>query len=180
MIYDRIYELAVDNHGLITSAEAKEIGISNADLVQLAHRGRLTRIGHGVYRIYHYVPDPNDAYATAVILVGKDAYLYGVSVLAMHNLALVNPHYIYVATSYRVRKKIPPHIMLVPGESDAKLVYYDRILSQSVLDALLTCRPFVMSERLNDAIDDAVREGLITETEATMVRKEVLNEYKTA
>ena len=41
--YDGIYEYAADNYGLITSAEAKAIGVPNVELVKLAHRGRLTR-----------------------------------------------------------------------------------------------------------------------------------------
>ena len=37
---DYIYD-AVDDFGLITSAEAKELGVSNAELVQQARRGKL-------------------------------------------------------------------------------------------------------------------------------------------
>ena len=39
--YDIIYEYAADSYGLITSSEAKMLGIPNVELVKLAHRGKL-------------------------------------------------------------------------------------------------------------------------------------------
>ena len=62
MNYDTIYEHAADNYGLITSSEAKVLGVPNIELVKLAHRGRLSRLGHGVYRVKHYIPTMYDKY----------------------------------------------------------------------------------------------------------------------
>jgi len=44
--FDDIYELAVDNYGIITSAEARELGISDKGMNSLTKRGRITRHGH--------------------------------------------------------------------------------------------------------------------------------------
>ena len=49
-IIDDIYG-NVDDFGLITSAESRELGISNAELVQQARRGKLVRVARGVYRM---------------------------------------------------------------------------------------------------------------------------------
>jgi hypothetical protein len=38
--YEDIYEVAVDNYGLITSTKAKELGISDKEMSALAKRGR--------------------------------------------------------------------------------------------------------------------------------------------
>ena len=62
-IYDDIYEIAADNYGLVTSAEAKGAGASDKELSRIAKDGRLTRIGYGVYRIKHWVPTELDPYA---------------------------------------------------------------------------------------------------------------------
>ena len=48
--FEYIYEIAADNHGLITSAQAREAGISNNELVQYAKRGRIAKVGHGIYQ----------------------------------------------------------------------------------------------------------------------------------
>lgn len=171
--YEEIYEYAADNFGLITSAEAKELGIPNIELVKLAHRGRLERIGQGVYRIHHYIPDPLDKYAEAVAIVGKDAYIYGESVLAMHGLGLVNPRMITVATTERVRKKLPSYIETLKVTSGETIKRYEGILSQGVASAIRTCRGTVMTERLLDAVSDARDQGLINDKETKELMKEL-------
>ena len=176
--YDEIYEYTADNYGIITTAKAREMGIPNVELVKLAHRGRLFRIGHGVYRVKHYIPTMLDKYAEAVALVGGNAYNYGESVLAMHNLALVNPTAISVATTARVRKKLPAGITIMFRYSEDRITYYEGIPAQSVFDAIIVCRTSIMGERLENAVSEAYRQGLINEIEATTARKEIRNGHK--
>ena len=172
--YDLIYENAADNYGLITSYEAKSIGIPNVELVKLAHRGRLRRLGHGVYRIVHYIPTPYDKFAEAVALVGSGAVIYGESVLAMHGLALVNPAVIYIAVKNRVRKKLPAYIEIIyPGIAFSETMY-EGIPSQTVFEAILVCKSRVMTDRLIEAVNEAERQGLISVTEAKTARTELL------
>ena len=49
-IIDDIYA-NVDDFGLVTSEEARWIGISNAEMVQQERRGKLVRVTRGVYRM---------------------------------------------------------------------------------------------------------------------------------
>jgi len=175
--YDTIYEHTADNYGLITSSEAKRLDISNVELVKLAHRGRLHRIGHGVYRIIPYIPTAYDKYAEAIALVGNGAAIYGESVLAMHGLALVNPSEIHVTTPYKVRKKLPSFIKPIFTKEVIDKTFYEGIPSQSVFNALLTCKKIIMIERLIDAVYEAEKQGLISEREAKTLRKNY-NEYK--
>ena len=79
--YGKIYDESIGNYGLITSARASELGISNMTLVLLAQRGRLLHIRRGLYRLAHYVPTEYDGFAQAVMTVGENAYLYGESVI---------------------------------------------------------------------------------------------------
>ena len=171
--YDIIYEYAADNYGLITSSKAKMLGISNVELVKLAHRGKLRRLGHGVYRIAHYIPTALDEYAEAIALVGHGATIYGESVLALHGLALVNPSFIHITTHSRVRKKLPAYIQIVRPSACFTMVEYEGIPSQSVFDALLSCKVTVMKERLIEAVSEAERQGLITTAEAGIARAEL-------
>ena len=173
--YERIYEFAADNYGLITSAQAKDMGIPNIELVKLAQRGRLERVGHGVYRVRHYTPTPLDQYAEAVTLVGQDSYIYGESVLAMLGLALVNPVVITVATPNVVRKKLPAHIETIRVQNSDTAVQHDGIPIQNVADTLRTCRGSVMTERLLGAVEDARMQGFITVKEMERLKKEMSN-----
>lgn len=176
--YEEIYERAADNYGIITSADAHEMGIPVVELGKLRSRGRLTRIGHGVYRIVQYIPTPLDSYANAVALVGRDAYLYGESVLAMHNLAPTNPSTIKIATPNTVRKTLPSYIVVVARRTDEQPTRYEGIPSQSVANALRSCRTTMMPERLLDAITEARRLGLINKDEATRLLGEIKNGIK--
>jgi predicted transcriptional regulator of viral defense system len=174
--YERIYEYAADNYGLISSAEAKVLDVPNVELVKLSHRGRLVRIGHGVYRISHYIPTPLDRYAEAVALTGENTFIYGESVLAMHGLAFVNPTAILVATTKRTRKSLPVYIKIVNIQEEYQIINYEGIPTQNVADAILVCKATVMTDRLLGAIDEAYNNGLITQEEATIAREKLLNE----
>ena len=165
--YDDIYEVAADHHGLITSAQARELGISDKEMSRLASDGRLTRLGYGVYRIKHHVPEQNDPYAVSVTLVGADAYLYGESVLAMHDLCPTDPRYVYVATSRRVRKNLSDDLVVVKTEEVWDVTVYDSIPSQTVAAAIESCVGHILPERLKQAILKARNLGLVTAVEQT-------------
>jgi len=171
--YADIYERAADNYGLITSADAKEMGIPVVELGKLYKRGRLNRVGHGVYRIFHYTPTALDGYADAVALVGQGAYLFGESVLAMHNLAPTNPATIKVATPNIVRKKLPQYIVTITRKNDEQVTLYEGIPSQSVANAIRANRKTMMSDRLLGAIQEARKQGLISKKEAADLSKEI-------
>jgi len=159
--YDDIYELAADNYGLITSAKAKKLGISDKEMNALTKRGRLVRRGHGVDKLTHYVPTQNDAFAEAVALVGTGSYLYGEPVIAMLGLAPTNPSRVFVATPARIRKELPDHIVIVKANDD--VTHYEGIPSQRLTDAIAACKKTMMPERLEEAAREAGRQGYITE-----------------
>ena len=164
-LYDKIYELAADNHGLITTRQANRIGAANKDLTRYVSSGRLTRLGYGVYRIKHHVPEANDPYAEAVALVGSDAFLYGESVIAMHGLAPTDPAQIFVGSPKRVRRRLPSGIKVIGCKRTADLTCYDGIPAQTVPDALRACKATMMRERVLAATDRAREQGLITRQE---------------
>ena len=83
------------------------LGIHLKDVLECIKLGRMEKRGRGVCRIAHYLPTEYDTYAEAVALVGETARICGESVLAMHNLALVNPARVHVAVRRRLRKELP-------------------------------------------------------------------------
>ena len=89
--YEQLYSIAADNYGIVTSAQAKGMGISDKEMSAIAARGRIRRLGRGVYKIVDYIPVENDPYAEAVALVGDGAYLYGESVLGLLHAFLYRP-----------------------------------------------------------------------------------------
>jgi len=171
--FDDIYEIAADNYGLITSAEARQAGVTTVEMARFVSDGRLERIGQGVYRLVRHISTHFDQYAAAVALVGSGSYIHGESVLAMHNLALVNPMKTSVATIKRTRRNLPKWISVVTADSKETPTNYEGIPSQSVADAILFCKRSVMKERLLDALHIAAREGLIRQKDEIALRKEL-------
>ena len=168
--YDEIYETAADNYGLITSKEAKKLGISDKEMSALAKRGLLTKRGHGVYRLSRYIPTPYDVYAEAVALVGSNAYLYAESVLAMLELAPTNPTRIFVATPARIRKTtLPSHIVVVKANDE--VAHYEGIPSQKIKDAIGSSQSTMIPKRLIEATSEARRQGYITEVQKNELLK---------
>lgn len=171
--YDIAFDIASENHGIVTSAAALKEGIPRKVLVRLAREGRLIHVGYGVYRFDKWVPMEWDEYAEAVALVGSGSFVWGQSVLAMHRLALVLPGEIEVGNPRRVRRALPPGVRVVRVGEPAALDFADGIPTQTVADAIRTCRGAVMAERLLDAVSDAERQGLVTRREAEKLREEL-------
>jgi predicted transcriptional regulator of viral defense system len=171
--FDEIYEIAVDNYGIITYADAIDTGITSVELRRFVTDGRLEHIGQGVYKLVRYVPTPYDQYAAAVALVGQSSYVYGESVLAMYNLALVNPRKTIIATPKRIRKTLPAWIRLVSAQLGDVVTYYEGIPCQRIDSAFRSCKTTIMKSRLAVAVDDAVFKGLIDEISAKVLRKDL-------
>jgi len=170
--YNQICEQAADNYGLITVATAQQLGVHRKELLLWEKIGRLERCGRGVYRLSHYAPTEYDRYAEAVALVGGDAAIYGESVLAMHNLALVNPSQITVVDSRRVRRTLPKWIRIEKKPANLVESDFNGIACQSLPDAFRTCRKSVMPDRLSEAVREAERRGLLGVGEADALKKE--------
>lgn len=171
--FDEIYEIAADNYGLVTFEQVIDAGVTSVELRRFVVDGRLERLGQGVYKLTRYIPTPLDQYAEAVALVGQGSYIHGESVLAMHDLALVNPLKTTVATVKRVRRKLPGWIQVVKVNGTEEVSSYEGIPSQSVADALHFCKNRIMKERLSDAVKTAVYEGLVDENEEALLREEL-------
>lgn len=169
--WQKINEIGLENYGIVTTDDVRDVCNVSVELPRWVKSGRLERLGYGVYRLVQYVPSEFDRYAEAVALVGKESYVYGISVLAMHNLALVNPSKVFVATSQRKRRRLPEWVSVVTRRESGG-VDGNGIRSQGVADAIRACRKVVMRERLVSAIADAKLRGLIDYKEAQVLEKE--------
>ena len=167
--YDEIWGLAEDNYGVITSAQAKELGVSRQNLAAMERRGDLTRLCHGVYQVKHHVVGPHDTYAVGVAMVGDTAYLRGASVIAMLNLVPTNPGILYVGAEKRVRRRLPEGFRVKDRVRCETTEYegFEGIRCQRLTDALQTARDEgeIEADRIADAANAANEKGLLTDEE---------------
>lgn len=166
--YDEIWGVAEDNFGIITSAQAKELGVSRQNLKKMEKSGKLMRLAHGVYQVKHHVPTINDVYATGVAMTGAKSYLRGASVVGLLNLAPTDPAYVYVGAENRVRRSLPEGYV-VRDMTKAKTTYYEGIRCQSIVDALRDARAegVIEGDRIYAAAVMANEKGLLTDEECS-------------
>jgi predicted transcriptional regulator of viral defense system len=170
----RARELAMGQYGYFTTDEARDLGIPVVELAKLSAREQVRHVAYGLYRFDDVPVTEYDQYFEAVARVGKDAFLTGDSVLALHDLALVNPRRRRIGTTRRVRAKLPDWIDVVREEVDPdSLTTYFMIPSVTVAHAIRSCQGKVMTERLLQAVDDALAEGLVSESEGHALRREL-------
>jgi len=171
---ERAWEIAMGQYGYVTTNDAKEAGIPAIELAKLAARGRLRNVAYGLYHFDDMPPTRYDQFYEAVKRVGGDAHLTGDAVLALHELALVNPRRIRVGTTRRTRSRFPNWLEVVRDASaPEEIVVVEQIPTTTVARAIRDARKVVMPSRLIEAIPAAVNEGLITETEAEKLRVEL-------
>jgi hypothetical protein len=162
-----LYAMAAQHHGFVTTEMATAIGVPSVEVRKLTARGGMSNVARGLYRVDGIDGGDRAPFAEAVLRVGDDAHLVGESVLAFHDLALVNPRRIKVGTPRRVRKNLPSHIQIVHTRTDpSDLTQYDGIPSLTVAAAIRDSIGAVMPDRLCEAVERAVNEGLIRRRDA--------------
>jgi len=167
----RLKTFADNQYGFVTTRDALQLGIPAVELRKLASRGGLEQVWRSVYRFSDVPHTANDRFMKAVLCVGPDAYLVGESVLALHELAMVNPRAIQVSAPRRCRAKLPSSVKFVAiNHVGDTVTSYEGIPSMSVSQALYFCRGAVMGSRLNEAIDVAAQRGLLHRAEIKRLR----------
>lgn len=158
-----LWEIAAEQHGVVTIAEAEDAGVPAVEVRKLAHRGALQAYGKGVY-IHRSVPTTDlTEPAVAVALAGDGAFLERETVLDLLGLGQFNPHRIRVATRRRVRRILPEWVELetrvdVPDED---LTRYEGIPVTTVRRALADVHDRMPPERWKTLVEQARQREMI-------------------
>jgi predicted transcriptional regulator of viral defense system len=171
MTYRQIVrEIAQDQHGFITTAQAKKASVPAVELRKLAYRGALENRGYGVYKITDVSVTKFDQFAEIVYRIGDGAFLAGETVLALHDLAQVNPGKISVLATKRVRTKLPKYVHVTTGAiTPNEISNIDGIPAITVERALRDCKATIMPERFKAAVYEAKINGYLTKAEAAQL-----------
>lgn len=96
-MWDRLVERAAEQHGYVTTRDARELDIDPTQLRLMAARGRLERAGRGVYRVPLMPRGEHDDLALAVAWSSGRGVVSYESALQLHGLADVNPSRIHLS-----------------------------------------------------------------------------------
>ncbi len=178
---DELYALAEEHDGLLTSKEARALGIQDSVLVRLAQRGRLERMTRGVYRIAHYPADRFSQYREAVLWAQASHHgperiaLSHATALLLYGISDVNPSRVHltVPRAARLRREHPEWVTIHRADLAAQEVSQHEgmpvtTVERSIMDVLSTTH---RTDIIRQAITDALREGLLSSTQAGGLRK---------
>lgn len=94
---DVLWDEAVDQHGFVTLAEARDLGLTRPAIDMLLARGRLERAASGVYRVPQVPETRYDPYMLAVLWTGAvEACLSHDTALDAYEVCDINPDRIHV------------------------------------------------------------------------------------
>ncbi|BDZ43140.1 hypothetical protein GCM10025865_24390 [Paraoerskovia sediminicola] len=104
---ERLREIALDQHGYVSRAQARDDGVPDSELAKMVARERIERAAHGVYRIPQVPATRYDNWALAVLWTGApEACLSHETALSAWDISDVNPDRIHltVTRSRRLRR----------------------------------------------------------------------------
>lgn len=175
--FEQLYSIAVENNGIVTNADAARVGVTTSEVARYLRDGRLQRLGYGVYLPRHYVPTRLTRYAAALALVGKGSFICGPSVVQMLGLVREDAsedQVVHVATTRRVRRRLPEWVCVRRASKPVMCVEYDGLPSQPVGEAMRECVESLASPALQAAVGHAFAEGLLTERQCAELGLKVL------
>jgi predicted transcriptional regulator of viral defense system len=108
--FGELAEIAVDQHGYFTLADAREVGYADNTVAQMARRGRLERVSQGVYRIPFLPPGPLAGYMEAALWpAGVRGVLSHTTALDLWDVSDVNPAKIHITVprEHRPQRQVP-------------------------------------------------------------------------
>ncbi len=95
-VRDRVLERAAEQHGYITTRDARELEIDPTQLRLMAARGRLERVGRGVYRVPMLPRTEHDELARAVAWTLGRGVISHESALVLYGLSDVSPSRVHL------------------------------------------------------------------------------------
>lgn len=174
-VFDVLLERAVDRHGLVTTDDARDLGLDPAQLRVLAARGKLEHSGRGVYRVAALPVDDLLPYAEALAWAHGRAVISHESALAMRGIGDFNPTRmdLNVSPGYLPRRAVPRTIRLWRDPIPDATV---EVVSGIPVTRVYTAIRQVLSGGSDTylarrAIGDAYRQGHLNANEAARLRR---------
>lgn len=176
--FTNIYELAADQFGYFTTAQAHRLGVGRMAVVMMERRGTIERVSRGVYRLLQFPVEPEGQYMEASLWpVRTTAVVSHESALALYGLSDVDPPRIHITVPkrYRVRRAVPARLAvhyadLPPGDR----TLHNGIPVTSVARTLRDCHAAMLGDDLvAQALWQAEREGWLSRVDAARLSEEL-------
>ncbi len=164
--FDHLYQIAEDQGGYFTAAQAQEAGISRRMLSHHAKTGRFQRVTRGVYRLAHFPASRFEDLFVAWLRAGPKSAISHESALAVYGLSDVLPSEVHVTvprTASRRRAGMRQHTgALRSSEVTRREGIPLTTVPRTIADL---ARAGLPEEQIQQAIREALERGLTQEAD---------------
>ncbi len=174
-VRDRVLERAAEQHGYITTRDAREFGVDPTQLRLMAARGRLERVGRGVFRVPMLPRTEHDELAQAVAWTLGRGVISHESALVLFGLSDVSPSRIHLTVPranhpraaggdlYRLHRRVMDL---------ADVTERDGIPVTTAFRTVCDCLAYGTDPyQLRRAVDEAELQGMVRRAEAEALRR---------
>lgn len=181
--YVAIYEIAEEQNGYVTAAQAAAVDVGKGTLAKMARRGVLERVSWGVYRLSRFPSSPLDQYVEASLWpLSTRGIVSHESALAVYGLSDVSPTKIHVTLpkSVRVRRRLPAGLVvhrtdLGPGDTQV----HEGVPVTTPERTIRDCHAAHLGPALvRQAIRDGRRTGHLRVAQAEKLERELLGAHQ--
>lgn len=171
---ESLREIALDQHGLVTTEQALEVGVTYASLSMLVKRGRLERVVHGVYRVPQIPATRYDRYMLAVLWTGvPEAVLSHDTALDTYEVCDINPTSIHITVTKgrRIKRGGGEGYTLHYANLDpVQITWWEQIPTVTLPVAIEQCINSAVPDYLIiQALENGRRLGLLTTDDKTLL-----------
>jgi predicted transcriptional regulator of viral defense system len=159
----QLYQIAEDQAGYFTLAQARKIGLRKTQIYRELKRGKFEKANRGVYRFVQFPASQFEEIHIAVLSAGKHAVIGFQSALYVYDLSDMIPneiHLILPVTSSRRRPDIRVHtIQLTPKD----VTKFEGLPITTVDKTIIDCAfAHVHDEQIRMAVSQSLRRGMTT------------------
>lgn len=178
-MYGQLYELAAEQFGYFTAAQAREWGVAPNTLVMMARRNTLERLSHGVYRFVHFPASPLGQYVEASFWPGATrAVISHQSALALYGVSDVSPARIHLSVprKFRTHRTVPRHLALHRADVAQNEVDTVEGIPVTTLERAITdcARAHLGPDLIGQAIEEGRQAGRLSRKAAAQLRSTLL------
>lgn len=174
-VYNTLAEIAVDQHGYVTARDAEQNGVDPHRLIEMAKRGTVERVAHGIYRMPVIAPTGLEQLMEATLWPRGQGVLSHETALDLHDLCDVNPSKVHVTVprAHRLTREVPQLYAIHRRDLDpAEKTRHEGIAVvtpyRAILDGIET---HVRGDLLRQAVETARRRGLIRRSELRLLEQ---------
>jgi len=161
--HNALYQIAEQQGGYFSAAQARQAGFSRSLLAYHLGTGRFERVRPRIYRFRQFPASPHEDLYVAWLQAGPKAVISHDSALALYDLSDLLPAQVHVTvprTASRRRPGLRFHTKRLEPEDVTR---YEGLPVTTVLRTLVdVAAAGLADEQVRQAIDEALRRGLVT------------------